>query len=65
MATKNSAKIVADPLIALLMRLGSDLISYALGPNLVAEPHSRTWSDDSQVKDVLTNLHGEQVLWDI
>ena len=46
------------------MPLGPDDISYALGPNLVAEPHSCTWSDDPQVKQVLTNLPGEQVLWD-
>ena len=46
------------------MPLGPDDISCALGPKLVAEPHSRTWSDDPQGKQVLTNLPGEQVLWD-
>ena len=72
--TQNTPEIHFDLPLALKMgwmkeirtprRFGPDEISYALGPNLVAEPHRRTWSEEPLVKDVLTIIHGEPVLWD-
>ena len=39
--------------------------TYMLGPNLLREVHSRTFSTDPEVLSVLVNANREPVLWQV